>query len=817
MSTRLARHAALTLAITATGLGLGFAALTGTPHATAQGYIPCEQWQAMHPGWPCIDTPQPPPGGPPTVSTPPPLPTQAPNLPEQPGNGGGIGAGALAPPPIAPGNGTPIVPVPGAETPGLPGNQPPTAPVPGTVAPQSIPAAPPQPTEAPSLAPQAADTPTPVPPVPTRTVPTPSTPTESKDHSTAAEPGDGPDRRIPLLLLAGAAAFIAPAFRSRGGTSSQQLTITKPWDGGEQTFILMTDPSAPREYRFPQEVPPGGQLRKNPDGSVDVLDADGTVMSHTNPPWAYDALGRPVRTHYEVDGDTIVQHIEPDENNVFPILADPDTVPQCSISSDSKGGTTTTSTHADGSVFTTYEDSRGSVTTALSTPVPNSGGTVDTRINNADGTTTDMRSVPNGQGGVTTWTANPDGSNSVAYPPSAEHPNGLIVKDPAPGSSTPAETVELGPGGQSGHVTEYNTDGTISQADFRPSVLGPVTDITNPDGSHTQVNTVGGNTNGRPGSIITQDDGSRYVLQPDGTAIPIDRYNNAIGTTNYNNQYDPVTGTWHSDPVTHRDPIITAPDGTSTQKWFFRGNDGEELFATAYFDKNGNLLAVNYTDYTGVQTTTFTTIDGITLPTGTTKADAGNVIDNADLVFNAVMAVTGVAELGYTAGRLVGTQLLSRGLLESGTTALGAETLTSQLGTAGTALGGRGPSGIVALNPSTVRFSQNKVNDAAEIIESMARSGWVGDPIDVVVASDGGLTAVDNTRVLAAKYTDTPILARIHAFDEPIPESMAVRFTRQGDLPQTWGEAMENRIANQSTRFRNTYPEGSPLTGWTGN
>lgn len=110
----LARAAALALA--AAGLGFGLTAFAGVPMATAQGYVPCEQWQAMHPGWPCIDTPQPPPGGPPAISTPPPLPTQTPGLPSQPGSGGGIGAGALTPPPIVPGRGTPIVPVPGVET-----------------------------------------------------------------------------------------------------------------------------------------------------------------------------------------------------------------------------------------------------------------------------------------------------------------------------------------------------------------------------------------------------------------------------------------------------------------------------------------------------------------------------------------------------------------------------------------------------------------------------------------------------------------------------------------------------------------------------
>ncbi len=54
---------------------------------------------------------------------------------------------------------------------------------------------------------------------------------------------------------------------------------------------------------------------------------------------------------------------------------------------------------------------------ATSVIVPGTGGqTIDTTIRNADGTITQMRSVSNGQGGVTTWTANADGSYAVRYP-----------------------------------------------------------------------------------------------------------------------------------------------------------------------------------------------------------------------------------------------------------------------------------------------------------------------------------------------------------------------------------------------------------------
>lgn len=123
--------------------------------------------------------------------------------------------------------------------------------------------------------------------------------------------------------------------RSEGG-------VTPPWrgkhaefgwiqpDGDRQRFVLLADETSDREHRFDMDVPEGGQMVKNPDGSVDVLDADGNVVNHVKAPWAYDATGRPVETYYEVDNDTgeIVQHIDPDRTTVFPVLADPEETAQ---------------------------------------------------------------------------------------------------------------------------------------------------------------------------------------------------------------------------------------------------------------------------------------------------------------------------------------------------------------------------------------------------------------------------------------------------------------------------------------------------------
>lgn len=97
-------------------------------------------------------------------------------------------------------------------------------------------------------------------------------------------------------------------------------------NGREQSLILLEGPESPREYRYDLEVPPGGRVVENPDGSVDVFDAQGNVTKHVKAPWAYDALGREVPTYFEVDPETgeLVQVVDPERTTALPILADPD-------------------------------------------------------------------------------------------------------------------------------------------------------------------------------------------------------------------------------------------------------------------------------------------------------------------------------------------------------------------------------------------------------------------------------------------------------------------------------------------------------------
>jgi len=123
------------------------------------------------------------------------------------------------------------------------------------------------------------------------------------------------------------------------------------------------------------------------------------------------------------------------------------------------------------------------------------------------------------------------------------------------------------------------------------------------------------------------------------------------------------------------------------------------------------------------------------------------------------------------------------------------------------------------LNPQNIRFSQNSVNapKTQAIIDDMAVNGWKGDPIDVVRMPDGGLTSLDNKRLLAAKLTNTPVQANIHAFSDSISLSRASSLaSKSGALPTTWGQGVLNRISTQAAGFRNLYPYGSLITGWGG-
>ena len=95
----------------------------------------------------------------------------------------------------------------------------------------------------------------------------------------------------------------------------------------------------------------------------------------------------------------------------------------------------------------------------------------------------------------------------------------------------------------------------------------------------------------------------------------------------------------------------------------------------------------------------------------------------------------------------------------------------------------------------------------------MKAYGWKGEAIDVVKVGDGGLTTIDNTRVLAASRAGVKVQANIRNATDALPANMVERFTTKKGVPSTWGEAVQLRVGKQNASFRNQYPNGSPYTG----
>lgn len=93
---------------------------------------------------------------------------------------------------------------------------------------------------------------------------------------------------------------------------------------GVRMTTVSPSAAAPHQftYRFPGATP---TLQADGSVSLDYEVLDGITFSGgvLEEPWAYDADGRPVDTRYTVDGDSVIQIIQPHAHVQYPIVADP--------------------------------------------------------------------------------------------------------------------------------------------------------------------------------------------------------------------------------------------------------------------------------------------------------------------------------------------------------------------------------------------------------------------------------------------------------------------------------------------------------------
>jgi hypothetical protein len=121
------------------------------------------------------------------------------------------------------------------------------------------------------------------------------------------------------------------------GKSRDQGTVTYPstQDGTTATVRALADGSvriettihgadAPREYSY--SFGTGYLPTLLDDGAVAVFpggESEDKGFALINAPWAVDAVGAAIPTHYAVRGNQLVQVVEPSESTVYPVVADP--------------------------------------------------------------------------------------------------------------------------------------------------------------------------------------------------------------------------------------------------------------------------------------------------------------------------------------------------------------------------------------------------------------------------------------------------------------------------------------------------------------
>ena len=297
---------------------------------------------------PCLTAP---------TTTPTAAPTTTVGLPGAQAPGGGPNVGANAPTNFPTYNGTPIVPVPSAALPGQPNTPTP----PGIENPAGVPVptttsepAPTTPQPAGSTAPASTTDrgPGPVPALTPNTAPGQQESTQSVTPSVLDE-DDGRDRYLELVLV-GAAAFTAAGMgvRGRPGPFSARVSA-RPWEsvlsqvvgtvakpfmpyfvggqdvvvipdpgGGQRTIFLIHDETSSHEAEMVVDLPPGGHMSINDDGSVGVYDANGDLQGTVAAAWAYDVNGDPVPTYYEIRDGKLYQIVVPTPGVIYPVLAD---------------------------------------------------------------------------------------------------------------------------------------------------------------------------------------------------------------------------------------------------------------------------------------------------------------------------------------------------------------------------------------------------------------------------------------------------------------------------------------------------------------
>lgn len=106
------------------------------------------------------------------------------------------------------------------------------------------------------------------------------------------------------------------------GAGNSQTALQAVGADSQRATVLISGPADPSEYSFAFSGASSVELQ--PDGTVFIVDSATGQTSTVAAPWARDASGAPVPTHYEVRGSTVVQVVDHSSSTIaYPVSADP--------------------------------------------------------------------------------------------------------------------------------------------------------------------------------------------------------------------------------------------------------------------------------------------------------------------------------------------------------------------------------------------------------------------------------------------------------------------------------------------------------------
>jgi len=149
-------------------------------------------------------------------------------------------------------------------------------------------------------------------------------PKDAEQGVTFGAEGQTLDIQLPNADTAALAKQAAPGVTTYDSGNGSASAVQPTEDGGLRMLTIIDNPNAPTSYDYKVSVPNGGKIQLTQDRGAIILNRRNKPVSTVATPWAKDAHGKTVQTHFTTDGQTLTQHVQHNVPGVvYPVTADP--------------------------------------------------------------------------------------------------------------------------------------------------------------------------------------------------------------------------------------------------------------------------------------------------------------------------------------------------------------------------------------------------------------------------------------------------------------------------------------------------------------